>query len=39
MNRLAHLFGYFRKFGGLCRGDPGKMKPPGLNPNVFKQIL
>jgi hypothetical protein len=39
MNRLAYLFGHISKLGGLCRGYPGKMKSPGFNANVFKQIL
>jgi hypothetical protein len=39
MNRFAYLFGNISKFGRLSRGYPGKMKPPGFNPNVFKQVL
>jgi hypothetical protein len=39
MDRLADLFGHISKLGGLCRGYPGKMKSPGFNANVFKQIL
>jgi hypothetical protein len=39
MNLFAYLFGNISKFGCLSRGYPGKMKPPGLNANVFKQVL
>jgi hypothetical protein len=39
MNRLAYLFGHISKLGGFSRGYPGKMKSPGFNANVFKQVL
>ena len=36
---ISDLVDHFYKFGGLCRGNPGKLEAAGLDPHIFNKVL